>query len=158
MAKTKSLVALVQDAIKKGANTAEDVHRAIADRPLKMLEKIDALSGPAKKIKRVQDESIGSIYDLIRQINEQVGNYAKDMLDEAAKAGIGKSKAPAKAKAKPSTAKSAAKAVAKPAAKAVAKPAAKPAVKAAAKPAVKAAPKPAAPAKPARAAKAVPTP
>jgi hypothetical protein len=111
MAKKKSLVTLVQDAIKKGANTAEDVHRAIADRPLKVLEKIDALSGPAKKIKRVQDESIGSIYDLIREINEQVGNYAKDMLAEASKAGIGAEKPKTKPKPKPKATKAKPKAV-----------------------------------------------
>ena len=55
MAKKKSLIDLIQEAIDKGANSAEEIHRAIADKPLKLLLKIDVLSGPAKKIKRIQE-------------------------------------------------------------------------------------------------------
>ena len=90
MAKKKSLIALIEEAIEKGATTAEEIHRAIADLPLKMLLKIDVLAGPAKKIKRVQDESIGAVYDLIREINEQVAKYATEMLAEARAGGVGK--------------------------------------------------------------------
>ena len=90
MAKKKSLIALIEEAIAKGATTAEEIHRAIADLPLKMLVKIDVLAGPAKKIKRVQDESIGAVYDLIREINEQVAKYATEMLAEARAGGVGK--------------------------------------------------------------------
>jgi hypothetical protein len=90
MAKKKSLISLIEDAIAKGATTAEDIHKAIADMPLKMLRKIDVLSGPAKKMKRVQDESIGAIYDLIREINEQVAKYATEMLAQARAGDIGK--------------------------------------------------------------------
>ncbi len=90
MKKKKSLIALIEEAIAKGATTAEDIHKAIADKPLKMLLKIDSLSGPAKKMKRIQDESIGAIYDLIREINEQVAKYATQMLAQAREAGVGK--------------------------------------------------------------------
>lgn len=90
MAKKKSLIDLIQEAIDKGANSAEEIHRAIADKPLKLLLKIDVLSGPAKKIKRIQDESIGAIYDLIREINEQVAKYATEMLAQAREASKGK--------------------------------------------------------------------
>jgi hypothetical protein len=90
MSKKKSLIDLIQEAIDKGANSAEEIHRAIADKPLKLLLKIDVLSGPAKKIKRIQDESIGAIYDLIREINEQVAKYATEMLAQAREASKGK--------------------------------------------------------------------
>ena len=86
----KSLIALIEEVIAKGATSAEEIHKAIADMPLKMLRKIDVLSEPAKKMKRVQDESIGAIYDLIREINEQVAKYATQMLADAREAGVGK--------------------------------------------------------------------
>jgi hypothetical protein len=81
----KTLTTLIQDEIDKGATTVEEVHKAIADLPLKMLEQSDLLKGTAKKVKRVQDHSIGAIYDLIREINQKVGTFASDLLAEAAK-------------------------------------------------------------------------
>jgi hypothetical protein len=81
----KTLTRLIQDEIDKGATTVEEVHKAIADLPLKMLEQSDLLKGTAKEVKRVQDHSIGAIYDLIREINQKVGTFASDLLAEAAK-------------------------------------------------------------------------
>jgi hypothetical protein len=81
----KALGRFIQDAIDKGATTVEDIHKAIADLPLKMLEESDLLRGPAKEVRRVQDHTIGAIYDLIRRINEQVGALASDLLAEARK-------------------------------------------------------------------------
>ena len=85
MSTKKTLTRLVQDEIDKGATTVEEIHKAIADLPLKMLEEIDLLKGPAKEVRRVQDHTIGAIYDLIRDINHKVGAFASDLLAEAAK-------------------------------------------------------------------------
>jgi len=92
----KTLTRLVQDAIDEGATTVEDIHKAIADLPLKMLEESDLLKGPAKRVKRVQDHSIGAIYDLIREINQKVGTFASDLLAEAAKRRPARQRATAK--------------------------------------------------------------
>ena len=81
----KSVARFIQDAIDKGATTVEDIHKAIADLPLKILEESDLLRGPAKEVRRLQDHTIGAVYDLIRGINEQVGSLASDLLAEAAK-------------------------------------------------------------------------
>jgi hypothetical protein len=81
----KALAKFIEEAIEKGATTVEDVHRAIADLPLKMLEESELLRGPAKEVRRVQDHTIGAVYDLIRHINEQVGTLASELLDQAAK-------------------------------------------------------------------------
>jgi hypothetical protein len=81
----KTLIRLVEDEIDKGATTVEEIHKAIADLPLKVLEQSDLLKGPAKEVRRVQDHTIGAIYDLIRDINEKVGTFASDLLAEAAK-------------------------------------------------------------------------
>ena len=81
----KALAKFIQDAIDKGATTVEEVHKSIADLPLKMLEESDLLRGPAKEVQRVQDHTIGAIYDLIRDINKRVGTLASELLTEAAK-------------------------------------------------------------------------
>jgi hypothetical protein len=79
------LIRFIQDAIDKGATTVEEVHKSIADLPLRILEESELLKAPAKEAKRVQDHTIGAIYGLIREINEQVGTYASELLAEAKK-------------------------------------------------------------------------
>jgi histone H3/H4 len=81
----RALTRFVQDAIDKGATTVEDIHKSIADLPLRILEESDLLKGPAREVRRVQDHTIGAIYDVIREINQQVGTLASTLLAEAAK-------------------------------------------------------------------------
>jgi hypothetical protein len=85
MTKRKTLAGLIEDAIDKGATTVEDIHKSIADLPLKVLEESDVLRGPAKEVRRIQDHTIGAIYDLIRGINERVGTLASELLAEASR-------------------------------------------------------------------------
>ncbi|HVO22507.1 MAG TPA: hypothetical protein VMW56_02645 [Candidatus Margulisiibacteriota bacterium] len=80
----KTLPKLIQEAIDKGATTVEEIHKSIVDLPLKILEESDLLRGPSKEARRVQDHTIGAIYDVIREVNEQVGTLASDLLAEAA--------------------------------------------------------------------------
>jgi hypothetical protein len=77
---------LIQDAIDKGATTVEEIHKSIVDLPLRILEESELLRGPAKEVMRVQDHTIGAIYDLIRDINRRVGTLASELLTETAKA------------------------------------------------------------------------
>jgi predicted DNA-binding protein len=84
-AERKALAKFIEEAIEKGATTVEDVHKSIANLPLKILEESELLRAPAKEVRRVQDHTIGAIYDLIRHINEQVGTLAAELLDQAAK-------------------------------------------------------------------------
>jgi hypothetical protein len=82
----KSLTRLIQDAIDRGARTVEDIHKSIADLPLKILEESsDLLRKPAREVRRIQDRTIGAVYDLIREINQRVGRLASDLLAEPAK-------------------------------------------------------------------------
>ena len=79
------MAGFVQDAIDKGATTVEEIHKSIADLPLDILEGSELLRGPAKEVRRVQDLTIGAIYDVIRRINRQIGTLASELLDQAAK-------------------------------------------------------------------------
>jgi hypothetical protein len=76
----KRLTDLIEDAIDRGATTVEEIHKAIADLPLRVLEQIEFLRKPLKEVRRVQDRSIGAVYDLIREINQRVGKLAAQML------------------------------------------------------------------------------
>lgn len=97
----KTLITMIRELIEKGATNVEDVHKAIAEMPLKQLEKIEGLRGPIKKLKRIQDRSIGAIYDLIREINDLIAKYARELIAEARAAGIIPTEAPKKKRAAP---------------------------------------------------------
>ena len=83
--KGKALASFIEDAIDKGATTVEEIHKSIADLPLKMLEESELLRESAKEVRRVQDHTIGAIYNVIRRINQEVGTLASELLAEAAK-------------------------------------------------------------------------
>jgi hypothetical protein len=89
----KTLIRFLQDAIDKGATTVEEVHKSVADLPLRILEESELLRGPAREAKRVQDHTLGAIYGVIRKINERVGTYASELLAEAAKRRAARSEA-----------------------------------------------------------------
>jgi len=77
----KNLADLVQKEIEDGATTVEEIHKAIASLPLDILERLDVFDETVKGVRKVQDTSIGAIYDLIRKVNHEVGNYAKELLE-----------------------------------------------------------------------------
>jgi methyl-accepting chemotaxis protein len=77
----KKLADLVQKEVEDGATTVEEIHKAIASLPLDILERLDVFEGTVKGVRKVQDTSIGAIYDVIRRVNHEVGNYAKELLE-----------------------------------------------------------------------------
>jgi uncharacterized protein YaaR (DUF327 family) len=77
----QKLTRLVEGIIDKGANTAEEINRAILDLPVTMLEGL-GLEETADDVKKVQDSSIGAIYKLIHDINHKVANLATDLLEQ----------------------------------------------------------------------------
>jgi len=76
----KSLPELVREAIDKGARTAEDVHKAILHTPLDALGQVECLKEPVREMKRVEDVTIGTMYDLVRKVNHEVTKLAEEML------------------------------------------------------------------------------
>lgn len=83
--KGKALARLIEDIIEEGANSAEDIHRAVLDLPVTMLENL-GLKSTSKNMKKVQDSSIGAVYKLIHEINHEVANLATRLLDKHGKA------------------------------------------------------------------------
>ncbi|HBZ72730.1 MAG TPA: hypothetical protein DEP35_24540 [Deltaproteobacteria bacterium] len=74
------LVELVQREIEDGASSVEEIHKAIANLPLDVLERLDLFEDAVKGARKVQEARIGAMYDLIRKVNEEVGKIAKELL------------------------------------------------------------------------------
>lgn len=79
--KIKSLKDAVQQAIDDGASTVEQVHKQIAAMPFDQLEKIAAVEGIVKKVRGVHDQTVGSLYDTLREVNARVGQLADKALN-----------------------------------------------------------------------------
>lgn len=94
-AEAKRLVDLVQTEIDDGATSVEEIHKAIANLPLDVLERLDVFEEGVKGARKVQEASIGAIYDVIRKVNVEVGKLAKEILagPPAHKPAHGKAKA-----------------------------------------------------------------
>lgn len=82
----KRLADLVREVVDDGANTAEQIHKAIADLPLDVLERLDLFRETARNVRRIQDTSIGAIYDVIRKVDREVARLAQEVLERAPKA------------------------------------------------------------------------
>lgn len=82
----KRLADLVREMVADGATTVEEIHKAIADLPLDVLERLDLFKQTARNVRRIQDTSIGAIYDLIRKIDREVARLAADVLERSPKA------------------------------------------------------------------------
>jgi hypothetical protein len=81
----KEVTKLVQEAIDKGASSAEEIHRAIADLPITVLENLGVAGETTKSFKNIQDTTIGAIYELVHDINHSVTDLASDLLKTAEK-------------------------------------------------------------------------
>ena len=77
----RKIADLVQREVDDGATTVEEIHKAIANLPLDILERLDVFEEMVKDVRKVQETSIGAIYDVIRKVNHEVGNYAKELLE-----------------------------------------------------------------------------
>ena len=79
------LVEVVQDAVDEGAKTVEEIHRSVAALPLEALERLDLFEQTVKDVRKVQDASIGAIYDLIHKVNREVAKLARELLAPSAR-------------------------------------------------------------------------
>lgn len=79
----KKLVDLVQREIDEGASSVEEIHKAIANMPLDVLERLELFQKTVKDVRKVQEARIGAIYDVIRKVNDEVGRIAREALKGA---------------------------------------------------------------------------
>ena len=77
----RKLADVVKREVDAGANTVEEIHLSIARMPLEVFAKLDIFEQATKEVRKLQDTSIGAIYDLIRKVNHEVAGLAKELLD-----------------------------------------------------------------------------
>jgi len=77
----QKLTRLIEEFIDKGADTAEEINRAVLDLPVTVLDSL-GLEDTANEVKKVQDSSIGAVYNLIHEINHKVADLATDLLEQ----------------------------------------------------------------------------
>jgi hypothetical protein len=68
----ETLANTVHDAIDTVATTVEGIHRSIADLPLDVLAGIGPFAETFEGVKAVQAQSIGVVYELVRDVNDRV--------------------------------------------------------------------------------------
>jgi len=80
MADLTELKNKIKQFIDDGATNLEQIHKKIAELPLDYLAKFGPFEEQAKKIKQVADETIGSVYDYIRKLNQKIDEIATELL------------------------------------------------------------------------------
>jgi hypothetical protein len=74
------LAVRIREAVDRGADTAERVHKRVARLPLAPFEGVEPFEDVVRDLHRVSDRSIGAIYDLVRDVNHEVVRLAEDWL------------------------------------------------------------------------------
>jgi len=77
----QSLTELVEETVDKGATAIEEIHKSFADLPLKLLEESELLRKPAREVRRLQDGTIGAIYDVVRDTNRRVAKLVSALVE-----------------------------------------------------------------------------
>jgi hypothetical protein len=86
MSRDSSVHGSLTRAVDRGANAAEEIHRAIACIPLDLLEHVDGLGEAVDGVRKLQDRSITAVYELVRGINHDVERVANDLMQPPRKA------------------------------------------------------------------------
>jgi len=81
MSENKGLTGLMEDAVDRGATTAEEIHQEIARLPVTLLEGLGLTGDTTKEIRRIQTDSISAVYDLVRSVNHKVAGFAHDVFE-----------------------------------------------------------------------------
>lgn len=71
----------VQNFIDNSVTTVEQIHKAISDLPFETIEKIDPLEQSAKATKNIYNQTISGVYEAIRKVNAEVGQWAEQILE-----------------------------------------------------------------------------
>ena len=82
----QSLSELIEETVDKSATAIEEIHKSFADLPLKLLEESELLRKPAREVRRLQDRTIGAIYDAVRNTNRRVAKLVSAVIDRQSRA------------------------------------------------------------------------
>ena len=80
MSSPKQIAIMVHEAIDEVTTIVEGIHRSIAEAPLRVAQDFAPLETPVDEWRAIQNRSIGAVYDLVRQINGEIGRLTADLL------------------------------------------------------------------------------
>ena len=80
MERPESLIDRIQEAADRSTTRVEEIHKAIAQLPLDVMERNGWFEATARQIREVEERSIGAVYDTIRDVNRRVIGLASDLL------------------------------------------------------------------------------
>lgn len=72
---------MVQQAIDRGATSVEQIHQYVADLPFEALERTGLLEDDRLGLRQKQQRTIGMVYEAIRRINDEVGRFVSDQIE-----------------------------------------------------------------------------
>ncbi len=72
---------LVQQAVDRGAQSVEQIHRYVADLPFEALERTGLLEDDHLGLREKQQRTIGMVYEAIRRINDEVGRFVSNQIE-----------------------------------------------------------------------------
>ena len=72
---------MVQQAIDRGATSVEHIHQYVADLPFEALERSGLLEDDRLQLRQKQQRTIGMVYEAIRRINDEVGRFVTDQIE-----------------------------------------------------------------------------
>ncbi len=75
-----NLVDWIQDTVDRTATNIEGVHRSIAEIPLDVMRSTGLFVQTAEDVGDLQARSIGTAYDIVRDVNRRVFGLASDIL------------------------------------------------------------------------------
>ena len=81
MENQESLATAVHDVVEESANSIEEIHRKIAGLPIDLLEHVRVLKGPLKEVRKMQNDAIGTIYGVVRDVNQEVTRLAGELAE-----------------------------------------------------------------------------
>ena len=73
------VVDVVENAVDRVATKAEEIHRAVGNAPITLLERLGLLASSADELREVHRDAIGVVYDLVRDINHSVHDLGQDL-------------------------------------------------------------------------------
>lgn len=73
---------MVVNAFDKTSTSIEGIHKSLAGLPLDVMAKFGAFENTANSIKDIQEESISKVYEMTRNVNQQLGDFADTLLSK----------------------------------------------------------------------------
>jgi len=82
ISKIKEIKDAVQEILDKGVNSVEEIHKSIVRIPFDLIESVagEKANPYVEPVKNIHDTIVGTVYEVIRKVNLQVGEIADTVL------------------------------------------------------------------------------